>query len=282
MAIADIPILSMLRARLDWSQARQRVLAENVANSDTPRFHARDLAPLTFDESPLAASGGLTPVSLTRTETGHIEGVGLSQSPFRNGSSRTFRGAADRQRREPRGRDDESRRQPDGLSNGDSALHTEPCSYQNSARQALNALGTGMAALDFIKTLTIAASGLRAQAGRMRIISENIANADSTPQRPGADPYRRKIPTFRSELDRTLDTQLVELGKVQTDSSAFRIKYEPGHPSADSNGNVKYPNVNALIEMTDMREAQRSYEANINVIGATRRMIQRTIDILKA
>lgn len=136
--------------------------------------------------------------------------------------------------------------------------------------------------MDFIKTLTIAASGLRAQAGRMRIISENIANADSTPQRPGADPYRRKIPTFHSELDRTLDTQLVELGKVQTDSSAFRLKYEPGHPAADINGNVKYPNVNPLVEMTDMRDAQRSYEANINVISATRRMLQRTIDILKA
>jgi flagellar basal-body rod protein FlgC len=136
--------------------------------------------------------------------------------------------------------------------------------------------------VDFIKTLTIAASGLRAQAGRMRIISENIANADSTPQSRGADPYRRKIPTFRSELDRTIDTQLVELGKVQTDSSAFRLKYEPGHPAADATGNVKYPNVNPLIEMTDMREAQRSYEANINVISATRRMIQRTIDILKA
>jgi flagellar basal-body rod protein FlgC len=136
--------------------------------------------------------------------------------------------------------------------------------------------------VDFIKTLTIAASGLRAQAGRMRIISENIANADSTPQRPGADPYRRKIPTFHSELDRTLDTQLVELGKVQTDSSAFRLKYEPGHPAADVNGNVKYPNVNPLVEMTDMRDAQRSYEANINVISATRRMLQRTIDILKA
>jgi flagellar basal-body rod protein FlgC len=136
--------------------------------------------------------------------------------------------------------------------------------------------------VDFIKTLTIAASGLRAQAGRMRIISENIANADSTPQSRGADPYRRKIPTFRSELDRTIDTQLVELGKVQTDRSAFRLKYEPGHPAADATGNVKYPNVNPLIEMTDMREAQRSYEANINVISATRRMIQRTIDILKA
>jgi flagellar basal-body rod protein FlgC len=136
--------------------------------------------------------------------------------------------------------------------------------------------------VDFLKTLTIAASGLRAQAGRMRIISENIANADSTPQRPGSDPYRRKIATFRSELDRTLDTQLVELGKVQTDSTDFRLKYEPGHPAADVNGNVKYPNVNSVIELTDMREAQRSYEANINVISATRRMIQRTIDILKA
>ena len=136
--------------------------------------------------------------------------------------------------------------------------------------------------MDFVKTLSIAASGLRAQAGRMRIISENIANAYSTPQRPGADPYRRKIPTFRSELDRTLDTRVVELGKVQNDSSDFRLKYEPGHPSADANGNVKYPNVNPVIEMTDMRDAQRSYEANINVITATRRMIQRTIAILKA
>ena len=136
--------------------------------------------------------------------------------------------------------------------------------------------------MDFVKTLSIAASGLRTQAGRMRIIPENIANADSTPQRPGADPYRRKIPTFRSELDRTLDTQVVELGKVQTDTSDFRLKYEPGHPAADVNGNVKYPNVNPVIEMTDMRDAQRSYEANINVITATRRMIQRTIDILKA
>jgi flagellar basal-body rod protein FlgC len=136
--------------------------------------------------------------------------------------------------------------------------------------------------MDFFKTLAIAASGLRAQTGRMRIISENIANADSTPSAPGADPYRRKIPTFQTEFDRALGANVVELGKVQTDTSAFRLKYEPGHPAADSNGNVKYPNVNALVEMTDMREAQRSYQANINVISATRRMIQRTIDILKA
>ncbi|MCK9918931.1 flagellar basal body rod protein FlgC [Microbacteriaceae bacterium K1510] len=139
-----------------------------------------------------------------------------------------------------------------------------------------------MASLDFMKTMAIAASGLRAQAGRMRIISENIANADSTPSSPGADPYRRKIPTFKAEFDRAVDARVVDLGKIQPDTSDFRMKYEPGHPAADQNGNVKYPNVNTLVEMTDMREAQRSYEANINVIGATRRMLQRTIDILKA
>ena len=136
--------------------------------------------------------------------------------------------------------------------------------------------------MDFIKTLAIAASGLRAQAGRMRIISENIANADSTASTAGADPYRRKVPTFTSELDRTLDVRLVELSGTQTDNSAFQVKYEPGNPSADASGNVKYPNVNSLVEMADMREAQRSYEANINVVTATRRMIQRTLDILKA
>jgi flagellar basal-body rod protein FlgC len=135
---------------------------------------------------------------------------------------------------------------------------------------------------DFLRSMSIATSGLRAQAGRMRVISENIANADSTAPAPGADPYRRKVPTFSSALDRTLDARLVALGKVRTDPSAFRVKYEPGNPSADASGNVKYPNVNPLIEMTDMRDAQRSYEANLNIITATRRMIQRTLDILKA
>jgi flagellar basal-body rod protein FlgC len=136
--------------------------------------------------------------------------------------------------------------------------------------------------MDFLKSIAIAASGLRAQAGRMRVIAENIANADSTAEQPGADPYRRKIPTFRTEIDRTLDAQVVALGRVRTDQSEFRLKFEPGNPSADANGNVKYPNVNSIIEMTDMREAQRSYEANLNLIGASRRMIQRTLDILKS
>jgi flagellar basal-body rod protein FlgC len=135
--------------------------------------------------------------------------------------------------------------------------------------------------MDFLKSMAIAASGLRVQVGRMRVISENIANADSTAQRPGADPYRRKVPTFRSEIDRALEANTIAMGRVRSDPSAFRVKYEPGHPAADTNGYVKYPNVNSIVEMTDMREAQRSYEANLNVIGATRRMIQRTIDLLR-
>lgn len=136
--------------------------------------------------------------------------------------------------------------------------------------------------MDFMKTMAIAASGLRAQAGRMRVISENLANADSTPSRPGAEPYRRKLPVFISEFDRELGVRTVALTRTQTDKSDFRLKYEPGHPAADANGNVKYPNVNALVELTDMREAQRSYEANVNLITATRRMLQRTLDILKS
>jgi len=135
--------------------------------------------------------------------------------------------------------------------------------------------------MDFIKSPAIAASGLRAQAGRMRVISENIANSDSTSQTPGGDPYRRRIPTFQSEFDRSLNAQVVALGPVRTDSTDFRVKNEPGNPAADAQGNVKYPNVNPLIEVTDMRDAQRSYEANVNVISATRSMIQRTLDILR-
>jgi flagellar basal-body rod protein FlgC len=135
---------------------------------------------------------------------------------------------------------------------------------------------------DFARSMGISTSGLRAQAGRMRVISENIANADSTAPTAGGDPYRRKVPTFASTLDRTLDAQVVSMGKIRPDATAFRVKHEPGNPAADASGNVKYPNVNPLIEMTDMRDAQRSYEANLNVISATRRMVSLTLNILKS
>jgi len=135
--------------------------------------------------------------------------------------------------------------------------------------------------MDFLKSLSIAAAGLRTQSGRMRVISENIANAESTAQQPGGDPYRRRIPTFRNELDAALGVRVVGLGRVATDPSDFHTRYEPGHPAADASGMVKYPNVNNMVEMNDMRDAQRSYDANVNVITATRRMVQRTIDILR-
>ena len=135
--------------------------------------------------------------------------------------------------------------------------------------------------MDFARSLAVAASGLKAQAGRMRVVAENIANADSTAQTAGGDPYRRKVPTFSSELDRTLDARVVSLGRVKPDQSAFRIKYEPGHPAADADGYVRRPNVDTLTEAMDMREAQRAYEANLNVIETARAMDSRILDLLK-
>jgi flagellar basal-body rod protein FlgC len=135
--------------------------------------------------------------------------------------------------------------------------------------------------MDFLKTISVAASGLKAQSGRMRVIAENIANADSTANAPGGDPYRRKVTTFTRQFDRDLEANVVKMGRIQPDQSAFRTKFDPGHPSADAKGEVKMPNVNSLVESTDMREAQRSYEANLNLITATRRMISRTLEILR-
>jgi len=135
--------------------------------------------------------------------------------------------------------------------------------------------------MDFLRSLMIAASGLRAQQGRMRVLAENIANADSTAATPGGDPYRRKIPTFVTHFDRAIGANVVDLGRIERDPSEFRTRYEPGNPAADARGYVKLPNVNDLIETVDMREAHRSYEANLNVITATRAMIVRTLDILR-
>ena len=135
--------------------------------------------------------------------------------------------------------------------------------------------------MDFNKSLTIAAAGLKAQSGRMRIIAENIANADSAPQSANGEPYRRKIPTFKSHVDRETGANLVEAGRVRRDMTAFRTKYDPGNPAADAKGEVRMPNVNGLIENMDMREAQRSYEANLNMVTTARRMISRTLEILK-
>src|ERR1041384_3621057 len=114
-----------------------------------------------------------------------------------------------------------------------------------------------------VASLKISASGLEAQSSRLRVVSENLANARSTGDVPGADPYRRKTVSFTQELDRAAGVNTVEIKKIGLDQSAFRSEYDPGNPAADSNGVVKYPNVNILVEMADMREANRSYEANL-------------------
>ncbi|MBD1548063.1 flagellar basal body rod protein FlgC [Roseibium aggregatum] len=136
--------------------------------------------------------------------------------------------------------------------------------------------------MDLIKALFVSASGLKAQNNRMQVIAENIANADSTGRTPDEDPYRRKIPTFKSHYDKEIGAEVVELGRIAEDQTDFVERYEPGHPAANAQGFVRRPNVNTLVETVDMRQAQRSYEANLNVIQATRRMVQRTIDILRA
>lgn len=136
--------------------------------------------------------------------------------------------------------------------------------------------------MDFVASMKIAAAGLRAQSGRMRVIAENLANSSSTSKSADVDPYRRRIPTFKQEFDRELGATIVKTGRIKLDRSDFGSRYEPGHPAADKNGYVKLPNINPLIESMDMREAQRSYEANLNVISATRRMLSRTLDILRA
>lgn len=128
-------------------------------------------------------------------------------------------------------------------------------------------------------TQAIAASGLRAQQARMRIIAENIANADSTSKTAGGDPYRRQAPVFTPM--KIQGAQGVKMSKVEPDQTEFRQEYDPGHPSADAKGYVKLPNVSSLIESLDMREAQRAYEANLNVIETARAMESRTLDLLK-
>jgi flagellar basal-body rod protein FlgC len=135
--------------------------------------------------------------------------------------------------------------------------------------------------MELFDTMFISGAGMRVQGERLRVIAENLANVDSVGETPGADPYRRKVITFKNQLDREMGFDRVKVSKLGTDPSDFRKKYEPGNPAADQDGYVSLPNVNSLVEMTDMREAQRSYEANLKVIEASRSMLSRTIDVLR-
>ncbi|WP_106752570.1 flagellar basal body rod protein FlgC [Pannonibacter carbonis] len=130
-------------------------------------------------------------------------------------------------------------------------------------------------------TLKISSSGLQAQSERLRVVSENLANAQSTGKTKGADPYRRKTITFESEVDRAYSANLVKVKDIGSDKGAFTVEYDPGHPAADDQGYVKMPNVNTLVEMADMRETNRSYEANLKMMTQARSMVMRTIDLLR-
>jgi flagellar basal-body rod protein FlgC len=135
--------------------------------------------------------------------------------------------------------------------------------------------------MDFTTSLYVAAAGMRAQSGRMRIIAENLANADSTAANAGGEPYRRRIATMTTAFDRELGSTVVAMGNPIADQSEFRMKYDPGNPAADAQGYVQMSNVNSLVEMMDMRDAQRAYEANLQVMEAARNMLVRTIDLLR-
>jgi flagellar basal-body rod protein FlgC len=135
--------------------------------------------------------------------------------------------------------------------------------------------------MDFSKSMSVAASGMRAQTERMKIIAENIANANSTSATKGGDPYRRQIATISSTFDRELETNIVNAGKPLPDKSDFKTQYDPGNPNADAQGYVKLPNVDSLVEIMDMREAQRSYEADLTVMDSTKQMLAKTVDMLK-
>ncbi len=136
--------------------------------------------------------------------------------------------------------------------------------------------------MDLNKTMKISAAGLQAQEARMRAIAENLANADSVATTPGGEPYRRKLVTFQNVLDRQLGVNVVQVGKVIRDKSELKNRYDPQNPAADADGYVKLPNVNPLIEAMDMRQAQRSYEANLTVIDAAKSMLGKAIDLLRS
>lgn len=134
--------------------------------------------------------------------------------------------------------------------------------------------------MDLDNVIKVAASGLSAQSQRLQVISQNLANAESTGTTPGAEPYRRKIVTFRSVLDQASGVKMVKTGPIATAGGDFERRYDPAHPAADKDGYVLEPNVNPLLELMDMREAQQSYQANLTVIDAAKSMISHTLDLL--
>lgn len=136
--------------------------------------------------------------------------------------------------------------------------------------------------MELLKPLKISSAGMNVQTTRLRVLAENIANADSIPETAGTDPYRRKVVTFKNALDRSIGIETVRINKVTTTKGDFQRRYDPTHPAADKDGYVQMPNVNSLVEMMDFREAQQSYQANLGVLDVSKRMLTNTIDLLRS
>lgn len=135
--------------------------------------------------------------------------------------------------------------------------------------------------VDLVNSLYVAGSGMKAQSDRLRVVAENIANADSIGTNPNEAPYRRKVVAFKNMLDRELGIERVQVNKVGVDRSDFGLKYDPSHPAANEQGYIRTPNVNLMVEMVDMREARRGYEANIDVVEVSKNMLQQTVAMLR-
>ncbi len=134
---------------------------------------------------------------------------------------------------------------------------------------------------EFQKAMQVATSGMIAQNVRVRVISQNIANAESLATAPGGKPYQRQTISFKNAMDRASGIEVVKVGDIGVDRSEFGRRFDPGHPAADADGYVLLPNVKSMIEMVDLRQAQRSYEANLRVVDVARTMVSRTIDLLR-
>jgi flagellar basal-body rod protein FlgC len=136
--------------------------------------------------------------------------------------------------------------------------------------------------MELFKAIRAASAGMHGQTVRLRVVAENLAKAQSTATGPGGEPYQRKLVTFRNQFDREMGVETVRVDKVERDPSEFELRYDPGNPAANTDGYVQMPNVKPMIELMDMREAQRTYEANMNAMSAARQMLMRTIELIKS
>ncbi len=278
MDVGEIPLFALADRRLAWVDRREALLSQNVANADTPGYKPRDLPP--FDQALARIGLDLAPV---RTNPAHLAGTAADttgaslalsgeQAPDGNAVSLdAATGAHRRHRFRARAGDEPVRQIPRHVPDRDRPLGV-------TQRES----GTGeKRTMDMDAALAVSARGMQAQATRLRVIAENLANQQTTGGAPGAAPYQRKTVTFADRMDRSLGVPTVAVSRIGTDPTPFPQRYDPSNPAADARGYVRMPNVNSFVEVMDMRDAQRSYDANLAVMQTTRAILTRTIAMLK-